>query len=139
MPLFDVLGNFPVWSLATYPSTLFTDIKTKCVLLLSGSCVGKEIASSVAAAVSDCCVCLDGLPRLDLLVVDLVPCFFCFMCPISVASSTATYLLIVSAVKPGHPLRYPAFAASASVILGWDPKITLAELQMQDTSKGYQA
>ena len=105
MPLFDVLGNCPVWSLATYPSTLFTDIKTKCVLLLSGSCVGTEIASDMAAAVSDCCVCLDGLPRIELLVVDLVPCCFFFMCSISVASCTATYFLIAYAVKPGHPLR----------------------------------
>ena len=104
MPLLDVFGKFPVWLLATYPSTLFTDIKTKCVLLLSGSCVGTEIASTMADAVSDCCVCLDGLPCLDLLVIDLVPCFFCFMCPISVASSTATYLLISAAVNPGHPL-----------------------------------
>ena len=105
MPLLDVLGNFPVWSLSTYPSTLFTDIKTKCVLLLSGSCVGTEIASAMAVDVSDCCVCLDILPHIDLLVVDLVPCCFCFMCPISVASSTATYFLIAAAVKPGHPLR----------------------------------
>ena len=62
MPLLDILGKFPVWSLATYTSTLFTDIKTKCILLLSGSCVGTEIASAMAAAVSDCCVCLDSLP-----------------------------------------------------------------------------
>ena len=74
IPLLDILGNFPVWSLATYPSTLFTDIKTKCVLLLYGSCVGTEITSAMAADVSDFCVYLDGLPRLDLLVVDLVPC-----------------------------------------------------------------
>ena len=87
--LLDVLGNFPVWSLATYPSTFFTDINTKCVFLLSGSCVGTEIAYAMADAVSDFCVYLDGLTCLDLLVIDLVPCFFCFMCPISVASSTA--------------------------------------------------
>ena len=80
-------------------------MKTKCVLLLSCSCVGKEIASTMAAAVSDCCVCCDDLPRLDLLVVEWVPCCFCFMCTISVASSTDTYLLIAAAVKPGHPLR----------------------------------
>ena len=92
MPLLDVLGNFPVWLLATYPSTLFTEVKTKSVLLLSGDCVGTEIVSAMAAAVSDCCVCIDGLPRLDLLVVYLVPCCFCFMCAISVASSTDTYL-----------------------------------------------
>ena len=104
MPLLDFLGNFPVWSLATYPSTIFTDMKTKCVLLLSCSCVGKEIVSAMAAAVSDCCVCFDDLPRLDLLVVDWVPCCFCFMCPIYVASSTDTYLLIAAAVKPGNPL-----------------------------------
>ena len=91
--------------IATYPSTLFTDIKTKCVLLLSGSCIGTEIASAMADAVSDCCVCFDSLPRLDLLVVDWVPCCFFFMCPISAASSTATYLLIAAAVNPGHPLR----------------------------------
>ena len=105
MPLLDVLGNFPVWSLATYPLTLFTDIKTKCVLLLSGYCVGTEIISDMSDAVSDCCVCFDGLPRLDFLVVDLVPCCLCFMFPISVASSTATYLLIAASVKPGHTLR----------------------------------
>ena len=58
----------------------------------------------MAAAVSDCCVYLDGMPRLDLFVVDLVPCCFCFRFPISVASSTATYLLISAAVNPGHPL-----------------------------------
>ena len=69
MPLLDVLGKFLVWSPATYPSTLFTDINTKCVLLLSGSCVGTDIASDMAAAVSDCCVCFDGLSCLDLLVV----------------------------------------------------------------------
>ena len=80
-------------------------MKTKCVLLLSCSFVGKEIASAMAAAVSDCCVCCDDMPRLDLFVVDWVPCCFCFMCPISVASSTDTYLLISAAVKPGHPLR----------------------------------
>ena len=74
MPLLEILGNFPVCSLATYPSTLFTDMKTKCVLLLSGSCVGKEIASAMAAAVSDCCVCCDDLNRFDLFVVDWVPC-----------------------------------------------------------------
>ena len=79
-------------------------MKTKCVLLLSFSCVGKEIASAMAAAVSDCCVCCDDLPRLDLLVVDWVPCCFCFRCSISVASSTDTYFLVAAAVKPGHPL-----------------------------------
>ena len=105
MPLLDVLGNFPVWLIATYPWTIFTDMKTKCVLLLSCYCVGKDIASAMAATVSDCCVCFDDLPRLDLLVVDWVPCCFCFMCPISVASSTDTYLLIAAAVKPGNPLR----------------------------------
>ena len=104
MPLLDVLGNFPVWALATYTSTLFTDIKAKGVLLLSGSCVGTEIAYDMTAAVSDCCVCFDGLTRLDLLVVDLVPCCFCFMCPIPVAYSTDTYLLIDAALKPGNPL-----------------------------------
>ena len=80
-------------------------MKTKCVMLLYCSCVGKEIASATAAAVSDCCVCSDYLPCLDLLVVDWVPCCFCFMCLISVASSTDKYLLIASDVKPGHPLR----------------------------------
>ena len=105
MHLLDVLGNFPVWLLAIYPSTLFTDMKTKWVLFLSCSCVGKEIASAMAAAVYDCCVCFYDLPHLDLLVVDWVPCCFCFMCPISVASYTDTYLLISAAVKPGHPLR----------------------------------
>ena len=105
MPLLDVLGIFPVWSLATQPSTLFTDINTKCVLLLSCSCVGKEIASAMAAAIYYCCICCNNMPRLDLLVVDWMPCCFCFMCPISVASSTDTYLLIAAAVKPGHPLR----------------------------------
>ena len=123
MPLLDVLGNFPVWSLATYPSTLYTDINTKCVLLLSGSCVGTDIASAMTAAVSDCCVFFDGLPCLDLLVVDLVPCCFCFMCTISVAYSTAIYFLVAAAVKPGKPLRQPAVAASISVLLGWDPKL----------------
>ena len=105
MHLLDVPGKFPVCSLATYPSTLFTDMKTKCILLLSCSWVGKEIAYAMAAAVSDCCVCFDDLPRLELLVVDWVTCCFCYMCPISVASSTDTYLLIAAAVKPGHPLR----------------------------------
>ena len=105
MPLLDILGNFPVWSLATYPPTLFTDMKTKFVFLLSYSCVGKEIVSAMASAVSDCCVFFYDLPRLDLLVVGWVPCCFCFMCPISVASSTYTYFLISAAVKPGHPLR----------------------------------
>ena len=105
MPLLDVLGSFYVWLLATYPSTIFTDIKTKCVLLLSRSFVGTEIASAMSDAMSDCCVCFDILLRLDLLVVDWLPCCFCFMCPISVASSTAAYLLIAAAVKPGHPLR----------------------------------
>ena len=105
MPLLDVPGNFPVCSLATYPSTLFTDMKTKCVVLLSCSCVGKEIASDMAAAVSGCCVCFDGLPCLGLLVVDWVPCCFCFICPISVASSTDKYLMIAADAKPGHPLR----------------------------------
>ena len=56
MPLLGVLGNFPVWLLDIYPSTLFTYIKTKCVLLLSVSCVGTEIESDIAAAVSDFCV-----------------------------------------------------------------------------------
>ena len=105
MPLLENLGNFPVWLITTQPLTLFTDMKTKCVLLLSCSCVGKEIASAMAAAVSDCCVCCDDLPRLDLFVVDCVPCCLCFMCPIFVASSTDTYLLIAAAIKPGHPLR----------------------------------
>ena len=91
MHLLDVLRNFPVWLLATYNLNLFTDMKTKCVLLLSCSFVGKEIVSTMTAAVSDCCVCFDDLPRLDLLVVDWVPCCFCFKCPISVASSTDTY------------------------------------------------
>ena len=59
----------------------------------------------MAAAVSDCGVCFDDLPRLELLVFDWEPCCFCFMCPISIASSTDTYLLIAAAVKPGHPLR----------------------------------
>ena len=104
MPLLDALGKFPVWSLATYPSTLFTDMNTKCVLLLSCSCVGKEIASAMAAAVSDCCVCFDDLPCLDLLVVYWVPCCFCFMCPISVACYIDTDLIIAADVKPGHPL-----------------------------------
>ena len=72
--------------------------------MLSGSCVGTEIASAMDDAVSDCCVCFDDLPRLELFVVDLVPCCFCFMCPISIASSTAIYLLIAAAVKPGYPL-----------------------------------
>ena len=63
-------------TLATYPSTLFTDINTKCVLLLSDSCVGTEITSSMADAVSDCCVCFDILPRLELLVVGWVTCCF---------------------------------------------------------------
>ena len=106
MPLLDVLGNLPVWSLAAYPSTLFTDIKTQCVFfLLSGSCVGTKIESAISDAVSDCCVCFDILPRLELLVVGWVTCCFYFMCPISIASSTDTYLLIAAAVKPGHPLR----------------------------------
>ena len=105
MPFLDFLGNFSVWSLATYPSNIFTEIKTKFVLMLSGSCVGTEIASAMAAAVSDCCVDFYDLPRLALLVVDWVPCCFCFMFPISVAYSTVTYLLIYTAVKPGHPLR----------------------------------
>ena len=56
LQLLDVIGKFPVWSLATYPPTLFTDMKTKCVFLLSYSCVGKEIVSAMASAVSDCCV-----------------------------------------------------------------------------------
>ena len=76
-----------------------------CFVVVSCSCVSKEIVSAMAAAVSDCCVCLDDLPRLDLVVVEWVPCCFCFMWPISVASSTDTYLLIVAAVNPGHPLR----------------------------------
>ena len=59
----------------------------------------------MAAAVSDCYVCCDDLPRIDLFVVDWVPYCFCFMCPISVASSTDTYLLISVAVEPGNPLR----------------------------------
>ena len=80
-------------------------MKIKCVLLLSCSCVGKEIKSAMTAAVSDFCVCCDDLPSLDLFVVDWVPFCFYFMCPISVASSTDTYLLIAAAVKPGHPLR----------------------------------
>ena len=79
-------------------------MNTKCVLLLSCSCVGKEIASAMAATVSDFCVCCDDLPRLDLFVVDWVSCCFCFMCPISVESSTYTYLLIAAAVKPWNPL-----------------------------------
>ena len=79
-------------------------MKTKCVLLLSCPCVGKDVASAMAAAVSDFYVCFDGLPCLELLVVDWLPCCFCFMCPISVASSTDTYSLIDAAVKPGHPL-----------------------------------
>ena len=105
MLLLDVLGNFHVWLLATYHSTIFTDINNKCFLLLSVSCVGTEIVSAMAAAVSDCCICFDGLPRLELLVVDLVPCCFCSICPISVASYTAAYFLIAAAVKHGHPLR----------------------------------
>ena len=80
-------------------------MKTKCVLLLSCSCVGKEIASAMAVAVSDCCICCDGLPRIDLCVVDCIPCCFLFTCTVSVEPFTDTYLLIAAAVKPGHPLR----------------------------------
>ena len=76
-----------------------------CFVVVSCSCVSKEIVSAMAAAVSDCCVCFDDLPRLEFLVLDWVTCFFCFMCPISVASSSDTSLLIDAAVKPGHPLR----------------------------------
>ena len=55
-------------------------------------------------AVSDFCVFFDDLPRLDLLVVDWVTCCFCYMCPISVASSTDTYVLVAADIKPEHPL-----------------------------------
>ena len=77
----------------------------------------------MAAVVSDCCVCCDDLHRLDLFVVYWVPCCFCFTCPISVASSTGSYLLIAADVKPGHPLRQPELVASINLRLGWDPKL----------------
>ena len=73
MPLLDIFGNFSVWLLSTQPLTLFNDTKTKRVMLLSFSCVGKEIASAMDAAVSDCFACCDDMPRLDLYVVDYVP------------------------------------------------------------------
>ena len=77
----------------------------------------------MAAAVSYCFVCCDNLTRLELFVVDWVPFYFCFMCPISVVSSTDTYLLIAAAVDLGYPLRQPALVASINVLLGWDPKL----------------
>ena len=79
MPLFDILGNFPVWSLEMNPSGLYTDIKTIFVFLFLSYWVGTEISSCIASVLSDCCVLLAGCPRLDFMVVDLVPCCVCFM------------------------------------------------------------
>ena len=79
MPLFDILGNFPVWSLAMSPSGLCTNIKTIFVFLFCGSWVGTEISSCIVYVMYDCCVILAGCPRLDFMVADLVPCCICFM------------------------------------------------------------
>ena len=78
MPLFDILGNFPVLSLAMNPSGCCTDINT-IFLLFFGSWVGTEIASCIAFILSDCCVILAGRPRLDFVVIDFMPCCVCFM------------------------------------------------------------
>ena len=37
----------------------------------------------------------------------------------------AMNLLMALDVRPGNPLRLPAFAAAMRVVLGWDPKTTL--------------
>ena len=79
IPLLDILGKFPVWSLAIYPSRLYTNSKTIFVLYFLGSWVGTAIAPCIASVLSDCCVILSGSPRLDFMVVDLVPCCVCFM------------------------------------------------------------
>ena len=79
MPLFDTLGNFLVWSLAMNPSGLCTDIKTIFVFLFLGSWFGTDIASCISSVLSDCCVILAGITRLDFMVVYLVPCCVGFM------------------------------------------------------------
>ena len=79
MPLFDILRNVLVWSLAMKPSGRFTDIKTIFVFLFFGSWFGTEIASVIAFVLSDCCVILAGRPRLDFMVVVFMSYCVCFM------------------------------------------------------------
>ena len=79
MPLFEILGNFPVWSLEMNPSSLCTDIKNHIFFLFFGSLVGTEISSCIASVLSDFYVSLAVRPRFDFIVVYLVPCCICFM------------------------------------------------------------
>ena len=104
-PLFEILRNFPVWSLDMKPSAFWTVMKTIFVFLFSGACVGSVFASSMAA-VRYCDETSNfGRPRLDLVVVEPFPFWIWRMWPILVASSMPIYLLMAFAVKPGHPLR----------------------------------
>ena len=79
MPLFDILGNVPVWSLAMNTSGRCTDINTIFVFLFFGSWVGTDIASCIAFVLSDFCVILAGCPRFDFMVIDFMPCCVCFV------------------------------------------------------------
>ena len=63
------------------------------------------------------------LPLFVTVVVDRTPVGVLVMWPISVTSSTAMYLLMASKSKPGHPWRYPAFAADCNVDLTCDPRL----------------
>ena len=78
MPQFDILGNFPVWLLALNYSSFCTNIKP-FFFLLFGSWVGTEIASCIASVLSNYCIIFASFPRLDFIVVDLVPCWIYFM------------------------------------------------------------
>ena len=113
---FDTLGNAPVWTLAIYPFASCTVMNTFLVLVLFGSCSGVAVESCAAASRSK--VNRAGRPRLVVLVVDLDPAGCCRIWPILVASSTPMNLFIASAVKPGHPCKYPALAAAARTRFG---------------------
>ena len=104
-------------------SACLTVMKIKLVVALPGSCVGIEIASSMAALMSDAWIVFLGLPRLDLVLVDRTPFWIRFRWPILVAFSTAMNLLIDFAFNPGSPGRQPLFAAEMRVVLGCEPRL----------------
>ena len=122
-PRLDTLGSAPVWLLAIQLLASLTVKKTLFVAALPGFCGGVVVASLVAFSRSFCWVVCRGLPRLDVFVVERVPLGAWRRCPASVASSTLILLLIASAVKPGHPWRYPALAAAINVNFGWEPRL----------------
>ena len=74
-PLLLALENAPVWSLAIHPSASFTVMKTRLVFLLLDFFVGTVIASDIAAYLFSVWISfvVCDLPRLDWVVVDLVP------------------------------------------------------------------